>query len=298
MSFSVQIQTSAGPMPFSVQRLQPALGAEISGIDLRQPLNRVVRDAIYDALLQYKVIFFRDQDISREQHIAFGRAFGELEVELVPHPNYPEILELKVDAKSKYALADIWHTDNAWRPIPSGPSVALAYTLPSLGGDTVFANAVAAYSGLDEETKAKIENLKAVHTVFHGNRTKNVDPDALEKLRACASPATHAVVRIHPDTGERILFVNERYTDYIVGLESCESAALLRHLTDQFRRPEYQLRFNWRVHTVAMWDNRSTQHYGVNDYNEPRHLERVTVSGTVPIGPTDIRQQHALPNLL
>ena len=283
---------------FSVRRLQPSLGAEINDVDLRQPLTRALRDAIYSALLQYKVIFFRDQDIDREQHVAFSRAFGELEVnDLIPNADHPEIRQLKVDGKSKSSETDIWHTDNGWRPVPPCASVLRAYTLPSLGGDTLFANAVAAYEGLDDETKARIENLHAVQTALHPSKINNIHPRALEKLRTCAPPVIYPVVRIHPDTSERILFVNERYTDHIVGLDRSESDALLRHLTDQIKRPEYQVRFNWRVHSIAMWDNRSTQHYGVNDYDEPRHLERVTVIGTAPIGPLDVRQPHPLPTL-
>lgn len=297
MSSSLESRGISTRTPFLVTRLQPAFGAEITGVDLRQTLTPELRDAIYVALLRYKVIFFHDQDITREQHVALGRAFGELEVDgLKPNAEYPEIMVLKVDASSKHVVTDIWHTDNAWIAVPPFATVTRACVLPSVGGDTVFANAVAAYDGLDEETKARIESLQAAQSVYHLNKSKSIDPLVLNNLGDAASPVTYPVVRIHPDTGERILYVNERYTDYIVGLNRSESDKLLRHLNDQFKRPECQLRFKWRVHSIAMWDNRSTQHYGVRDYNEPRHLERITIlGGPAPAGPCEARQPHPLP---
>jgi alpha-ketoglutarate-dependent taurine dioxygenase len=282
----------------SVRRLQPALGAEIGGVDLRRPLTRELRDAIYSALVRHRVIFFRDQNINREQHIAFARAFGELEVhEHYPHPEgFPSIVEFKVLGKSKYA-PDIWHIDNGCLPNPPCISVLRSHVLPPIGGDTVFANAVIAYEGLDERTKADIERLKAVQMVDHSRKAKEVDPNVLAMRRAWAPPVVYPVVRIHPDTGERVLFVNDCYTDHIVGFDRRRSDALLAHLTDQVKRPEYQLRFQWSPHTLAMWDNRSVQHYAVTDYDEPRHLERVTVIGDAPAGPSEGSRPHPLPDI-
>lgn len=290
MSASERIEGS-GESLLSVRRLQPALSAEINGVDLRRPMNEALRDAIYQALLRYKVIVFRDQEINREQHVAFGRAFGDLEIEYQQLPEYPEIVQFKAEGRPKTLPPNsIWHTDHSCLRTPPLATVLRAYVVPSLGGDTMFASAVAAYNGLDEETKARIENLEAVHRVDRGLRSGDVSAELLARM----PPVTHPIVCIHPDTGERVLFVNARYTDRIIGLPHDESEALLRHLADQFKRPEYQFRLSWRPHTLVMWDNRSVQHCAVVDYDEARHLERVTVIGKTAVSPLGARQSRDL----
>jgi alpha-ketoglutarate-dependent taurine dioxygenase len=286
---TIQVKVAAVEPELHIRRLQPVMGAEISGVDLREPLGEATRKAVNDALCRYKVVFFRDQDISREQHIAFGRAFGDLQI----HPfqtdkDYPEIAYVKADGtKGNGRGADVWHTDNAYEKRPPAISILRALQIPSLGGDTMFANAVAAYEGLSDAVKARIENLWSVHDAMKTFRREpeRLTPEVFQKMDAQFTPRPQPVVRIHPETGERALFVADAYSTHIIGLDPAESDTLLRHLLDQFKRPEYQLRFQWRPHSIAMWDNRAAQHYAIFDYDEPRYLERVIVTGDVPKGP-------------
>jgi alpha-ketoglutarate-dependent taurine dioxygenase len=280
----------------SVRPLQPYVGAEVGGVNLAEPLTATIRDDIYAALLKYKVIFFRDQPLTREQHIALGSAFGELEAHPVePTPGYPLILQVKADGIIKRG-PDIWHTDNMYEAAPPSVSILRAITIPSLGGDTVFSNAIAAYEGLDSETKAKIEHLKADCT-FPVTRRKDLSAERKEELRGRYPTLAFPIVRIHPDTGERTIFVCEAYSENVAGLEPQESEKLLHVLWDRIKRPEYQVRFSWRVNSIAMWDNRAVQHYAVTDYSEPRHMERVTAKGTKPFGPGETGPAHLLPTL-
>jgi len=273
---------------FQITPLQPSLGAEIGGIDLRNPLDVATRDALHTALLHYRVLFFRDQDLTREQHVALGAAFGELETHPVfSLPGHPQILPLiSQDFVGKYrSSADSnWHADTTFRPEPSAASILRALISPSIGGDTVFANAVAAYESLDDEVKARIDGLTAIHDpqIFIQFLDSEEKKDA---LRAQFPEVEHPVVRVHPETGEKVLYVNSVFTRRIVGLEKAESDALLALLFNQVKRPEFQVRWSWRPNSIAFWDNRATQHYAVPDYNEPRHMERVTIVGDRPVGP-------------
>jgi alpha-ketoglutarate-dependent taurine dioxygenase len=287
---------AARPTTLSVRPLQPYVGAEISGANLSEPLTAEIRDEIYAALLKYKVIFFRDQPLTREQHIALGSAFGELEAHPVePTAGFPLILQVKADGIIKRG-PDIWHTDNMYEQIPPSVSILRAITIPSLGGDTVFSNAIAVYEGLDAETKDKIEHLKA-DCVFPAMRRKDLSPERKQELQERYPTVAFPIVRLHPDTGERTLFVCEAYSEHVIGLEAQESEKLLRLLFDRIKRPEYQVRFAWRVNSIAMWDNRAVQHYAVTDYSEPRHLERVTAKGTKPFGPGETGPPHPLPKM-
>jgi taurine dioxygenase len=285
---ALQADLDAASELFTITPLQPSLGAGISGVDLSRPLSEPLRDALRAALLQYRVLFFRDQELTREQHIAFGRAFGELEVHPVfSHPDHPEILPLIAqDFIGKYrATTDSnWHADTTFRPEPSAASILRALVSPSLGGDTVFANAVAAYESLPDDLKERIDGLTAVHdsSVF----LQFIDSEEKkEALRAEYPEVVHHVVRVHPETGEKVLYVNSVFTRRIEGVEPAEGEALLRRLLDQVKRPEFQVRWRWRPHSIAFWDNRATQHYAVPDYGEPRHMERVTIVGDRPHGP-------------
>lgn len=274
----------------TVTPIQPLIGAEISGIDVGQS-TADERGLIHAALMRYKVVFFRDQQLTRVQHVAFGREFGELEVHpLSAHPDYPEMLVLKSEGESKTGAlapaADYWHTDTTFRELPSAASILLGYAIPPLGGDTLWCNTVAVYEGLDAELKARIDGLEAVHNGLV-SFARHLDTE--EKQAAFLEhypPQVHPIVRIHPETGEKLLFVNSGFTTHIVGMEEAESRALLARLFDEVKRPEYQVRFRWQPGSIAFWDNRSTQHYGVADYRGLRHLERVTVIGDRPAGPS------------
>jgi len=282
-----QADLAAAQELFRITPLQPSLGAEIAEIDLSRPLDQTTRDALHAALLHYRVLFFRDQELSREQHIAFGAAFGELEVHPVfSLPDYPQILPLiSAEFVGKYrASTDAnWHADTTFRPEPSAASVLLARVSPSLGGDTVFANAVAAYDSLPDEVKERIDGLTAIHdpSVF----IQFLDSEEKkEALRAQYPEVEHPVVRLHPETGEKVLYVNSVFTRRIKDWDRAESDALLALLFNQVKRPEFQVRWSWRPGSIAFWDNRATQHYAVPDYNEPRHMERVTIVGDRPRG--------------
>lgn len=268
--------------PFVVKPINPTIGAEIEGVDLSQPLSSELRDAVRAALLKYKVIFFRDQEITREQHIAFGRQFGDLET----HPfirleGYPEIQPVYSDRS--YGRADRWHTDTSWRLTPSLGAVLRAVSVPDVGGDTLWADAVAAYRGLPDDVKQRIDGLYAIHDSAGLARLST--PEKVAETRRSNPLVAHPIVRRHPETGEKSLFVNSTLTTQILYLESKkESDELLEYLYQQFKIPEYQVRFKWKKNSIAFWDNRQTMHYASNDYGDfPRRMERVAIVGDRPV---------------
>lgn len=266
---------------FTVSPLTPRIGAEIAGIDLGEELSAETIAEIRSALLTYKVIFFRDQDITQEQHVAFGRRFGELEVHPITPKDQPhqEIFHLTTVPPGLQG-ADEWHSDVTWRAIPSLGSVLRGCNIPEVGGDTMFADMVAAYEGLSPAMKDWICTLTAVHDgrVFARPQGKTA-----EEFHKDFPPQEHPVVRTHPETGERALYVNVTFTTHIKGLSAKESGWLLDHLFAQASRPEYQCRFRWRKNSIAFWDNRACQHYAVRDYYPAmRDMERVTIVGDKP----------------
>jgi taurine dioxygenase len=269
--------------------LGPLLGAEIQGLDLRQKLSTEQVADVRAALLQYKVLFFRDQDISYDDHVRFGRYFGELEGHPVTAhvPGYPEVLSIEAADGMKLSDALIpiarpankWHTDVTFREKPSLGAVLRGRKLPPSGGDTIFADTAAIYADLPPDVKARIETLEAEHDIIQSYGYRVSDEKRAE-LRREYPPQPHPVVRTHPETGERHLFVNHVFTSRIVGLEDAESKALLSYLFDRVKAPEYQVRFRWTPNAIAFWDNRATQHYGVLDYwPHERIVERVTIAG-------------------
>ena len=280
--------TIAHPRSFSrckVAPLTPQIGAEIRGIDLGEPLDDETIADIRSALLTYKVVFFRDQAISEDQHIAFARRFGELEVHPITPKDqpHPEIFHLKTNEVTRPGSkvgADLWHSDVTWRAEPSLGSILRARIMPEVGGDTMFADMVAAYEGLSPALKDWICTLTAVHD---GSVFATLQGKSKESFWEQFPLQRHPVVRTHPETGERALYVNCAFTTHIEGLSDKESAWLLDHLYAQASRPEYQVRFRWQANSIAFWDNRSCQHYAVADYYPAmRAMERVTVIGDKP----------------
>jgi taurine dioxygenase len=268
---------------FAVAPLTPRIGAEIDGVDLGEALPDETIAEIRKALLTYKAIFFRDQDITQEQHIAFARRFGDLEVHPVTPKDQPhrEIFHIvPVRRPSGRVGADIWHSDVTWREIPSLGSVLRGRTIPEVGGDTLFADMVAAYEGLSPAMKEWVCSLTAVHDGSIWDKLQGKPESTFQKEFA---PQEHPVVRTHPETGERALYVNVFFTTHIKGLSKKESDWLLDHLFAQATIPEDQCRFRWRANSIAFWDNRSCQHYAVGDYfPTPRAMERVTIIGDKP----------------
>lgn len=267
---------------FEPRLLSPAIGAELIGADLANFDDTLVAE-VRAALLKYQVVFFRDQhDLTREQHIAFARSFGDLEIHPATPKNQPdpEVLRIAHGPKSK-GQENNWHSDVTWRAEPSLGSILRAIELPEIGGDTLFSNMIMAYEDLDEELKEKLCKMTAVHDIARVfARRLNTDASNLhEKF----PPQEHPVIRTHPETGERGLYVNIAFTDHIVGMDRDESDKLLQFLYHRAWLPEYQCRFRWAPGSLAFWDNRACQHYAASDYfPNVRIMERVTVAGDRP----------------
>ena len=282
-----QTARAAEVAPISVTPLTPTIGAEISGVDLSKPMTPGLLASVRQALLDWKVIFFRDQDITTEQHLAFGRQFGELEVHpFAPQkPGYPEVLAITHDRSSK-GRENVWHSDVTWRICPSLGSVLRAIEVPDVGGDTLFADMYAAYDGLSDEVKERIDGAVAIHDFAHFRkmmRNRGMSDAEIEEMNKTYPMAAHPVVRTHPETGRKGIYVNAAFTQYIEGMERAESDALLTHLYAQASIPEYQCRFRWQKNSIAFWDNRACQHYAVSDYwPAVRRMERVTIIGDRP----------------
>ncbi|MCH6560859.1 MAG: TauD/TfdA family dioxygenase [Myxococcales bacterium] len=266
----------------TLRPLSPTIGAEIGGVDLGD-LDDETFAEIERAHLDYKVIFFRDQDITTEQHLAFARRFGELEEHpfLPSKEGYEKIIRFAKDEDVK-GVENVWHSDVSWREQPSLGSVLRAHEVPSVGGDTLFSDMVAAYQGLDDELKAKLEGLRAVHDFTHTFGLV-LGPEALAEKQKEFPAVEHPVVRTHPVTGKKAIYVNAVFTSHIVGMEREEGDRLLRFLYREAAVPEYQCRFRWQKNSIAFWDNRSVQHYAASDYwPQQRVMERVTVIGDRP----------------
>lgn len=267
--------------------MTPTIGAEVEGIDLSRPLDARTVSALRRALLDWKVLFFRDQDITTEQHLAFARNFGDLEVHpFAPQkPGYPEVLAITHDANSR-GKENTWHSDVTWRLEPSLGSILRALEIPPVGGDTLFADMYAAYDGLKDEVKAKLEGKVAVHDFVNfrkGMRKRGVSEEEIAAFDRQYPKVEHPVIRTHPETGRKAIYVNAGFTQHIVGMEKAESDALLAHLYAQAAIPEYQYRFRWTPNAIAFWDNRASQHYAASDYFPAvRRMERVTVVGDRP----------------
>ena len=268
-----------------------SIGAEIRGLDLEQPLSPEAWAILREAWLAHKVVFIRDNAVSHEAHLRLGRLFGELEGHpVIPHvPGYPEILTIRgvegvkptPETIEGFRAYNKWHTDVSFRARPSIASLLRARLLPPVGGDTLFADTAAAWRGLPDAVKERIENLDAEHDIVRSFGGRVTD-ERREQLGRDFPPVRHPVVRRHPETGEKILYVNFTFTSRILDIEPAESEQLLRLLFDRIKVPEYQVRFNWTPDALVIWDNRSTQHYAVGDYvPAERVLERVTVSGDV-----------------
>ena len=266
-----------------VRPLTPAIGAEVYGINLADTCDSGTLAELNKAWLDHKVLFFRDQHITTDQHVAFCRQFGDLEVHpFVPSkPGYPEVMLLVANEQRK-GNENTWHSDVTWRKEPSLGSMLRAIELPSLGGDTLFADMEAAYDALDADLQEQLLGMRAVHDFARVFRIQ--DPQRLAELHDEYPPVEHPVIRTHPATGRRSIYVNGAFTDYIVGMERAESDRLLRRLYRQATIPEFQCRFRWEPDSFALWDNRCVQHYAVSDYfPATRKMERVTIVGDRPV---------------
>ena len=266
----------------SVTPMTGSIGAEVDQVDLRDLDDEIISE-IHDAWMKHKVLFFREQDLTQAQHVAYGKAFGELEI----HPfsaqadEHAEILVLE-STPEKFQAAQTWHSDVTFRECPPDGSVLLGRVVPEWGGDTVWANMELAYEWLPDDAKAQIEGRYAVHSyvkAFGGAMTDEQRSRALEEF----PEQKHPIVRTHPVTGKKGLFINRVFTLTIDGMTPEESRPLRRRLFEQAALPELQVRFRWRAGSLAQWDNRITQHYAVPDHGgQNRRMERVTLVGERP----------------
>lgn len=262
-------------MPLHITRLEPTIGAEIAGIDLRQPLTPALRDELRQLLLTHKVLFFRDQAINTEQQIAFAKEFGELYVHPTTQQNDPTLPQAHLieaqDERKLYGprISGRWHTDTSWLLQPTLGAVLRAVDLPEVGGDTLWADAGAVYRALPDELRAEIDHLHVVHDF----------KKSLDKVGYDYPILAHPLVRTHPETGEDGLFINFSQNPSVIGWTPQQSKQLIDRLLLEFNKPEHQVRFKWRPGSVAFWDNRSTLHYPVYNYGDyPRRMERVLIA--------------------
>lgn len=267
-----------------------ALGAFIEGIDLSEPLDDSDIGEMREALNEHGVIFFRDQKITPEQHIAFAQRFGEIDVNrfFKAAAGYPQIAEVRKEPGQTTNIGGGWHTDHSYDQEPALGSILLARETPPRGGDTLFACMNRAYEALSDGMKKTLEGLRAVHSSRHvfGAASAYVKETngRLGNTEAATQDAVHPIVLRHPESGKKILYVNSAFTTHIEGWSVQESAPLLNYLYQHAARPEFQYRFQWQEGSIAFWDNRSTWHYAVNDYHgERRLMHRITIAGG-PLG--------------
>jgi taurine dioxygenase len=271
----------------AVSPLSPAIGAEIGGVDLSLPLPRETFAEIRRAFLDHQVIFFRDQRLTPEQHLAFGRQWGTLNI----HPyvrgmaGYPEILEIIKEPSERINFGGGWHSDMSFLEEPALGSILYAVEVPEVGGDTLFASQYAAWDALSPGLQQTLLGLRAIHSASeeygasgHSSR-KRASMDS-EVVGDDVPEYEHPVVRTHPETGRKCLYVNPAFTLRFAGWSRKESRPLLEYLFEVSRREAFTCRFRWRPGSLAMWDNRCVWHYALNDYHgHRRHMRRVTVNG-------------------
>lgn len=267
-----------------VSKLTAPLGAEISGVDLTKPLDLAAREEIQQALNEHLVVFFRDQDVSVEDHTRFALSFGEIYTHPVHQPlkedGRPEIFQLKSGPDAPF-VAERWHTDITFEPEPPKASILRAVEVPEAGGDTMWASMAAAWEGLSDRMQRIVSGLEAVHHPDYFYRVANEEQRRRFDERG---DVVHPVVRTHPLTGRKGLFVNSVFTTHIVDMKEKESAALLAFLYDHIDSPEYHCRFHWTPNAIAMWDNRITQHRVVaDDPKAVRVMQRLTLVGERPV---------------
>ena len=279
--------------PITLSPLTGFIGAEIiSGAHVGE-LDDETFQHLRQAWVDWKVIFFRNQvDVTTPEHIAFGRRFGELEIHpFLPNNGHPEIVVLDT-AGTAPARAEAWHTDVSFRDCPPDGSILRGCIIPDVGGDTLWSDMEVAYDLLDEKTKDLIEDKTAAHSL-RMTFGKRLSDEELEAKMIEFPDQHHPLVRIHPDSGRRSLYVNRPFVTHIDDLDSAESEHLLQRLLRFPENPSIQCRFRWKPGSFAMWDNRSTQHSAAQDFGEVRRrMERVTLLGSKPFGPTDERAKQ------
>lgn len=267
---------------FQVRPYSGAIGGLVEGIDLCRPLDDATFERLQQALLDYEVLFFRDQPLEPAHHAELADRFGQPQLhEAYDHvEGYPQITILEND-RERPSKIEMWHTDMTFRPCPPLGSILHGVVIPEKGGDTMFASMSAAYEGLSDRMKSMLSGLTAVHDFTYGFKESLAEPGGRERLAdmvAANPPVEHPVIRTHPISGKKCLYVNSLFTVRIKGMHERESRALLEFLYQHVTTPEYTCRFDWKPNSVAFWDNRITQHKPVNDYwPAHRKMQRITI---------------------
>jgi taurine dioxygenase len=272
-----------GDRTIDIRKSTPHIGAEILGVDLSHPLGNQQFQEVHDALMDRLVIFFRDQTISVEEQKDFARRFGKLHTHPAsPNvvPGHPEVMVIAADENSKYIAGEDWHSDVSCDPEPPmGTMLYLTEVPPDGGGDTMFANTYLAYETLSEPIRKLVDGLRAIHDGEPFYRGRYAVDDSARKYPR----AEHPVVRTHPVTGRKCLFVNRFFTTRILGMSRNESDAILAMLFRHIETPELSMRFRWQPNSIAFWDNRCAQHHALWDYYPNRRYgHRVTICGDKP----------------
>jgi len=275
---------------FDIVPTSGALGAELLGIDLSEPISGETAREIKGALAEHGVVFFRDQKLTPEQHIAFAEKIAPINVNrfFKSATGYPQIAEVRKEPDQKRNIGGGWHTDHSYDQVPALGSILLAREVPERGGDTMFAAMWLAYEALSDGLKKTLEGMRAVHSSRHVFGTTSAYAkemgSRLGNPEAATQDAVHPVVIRHPESGRKVLYVNRGFTTHFEGWTADESKPLLDYLYAHGARPEFQTRFQWKDGSMAIWDNRSTWHLAVNDYHgERRLMHRITLEGT-PLG--------------
>lgn len=268
-----------------IELASDAVGALVTQVDLNR-LSDSDFDAIKDAFFAHGALFFRDQNLSPEAHIEFAQRWGELDINrfFTPVEGHPQIAQVLKEPDQKLNIGGGWHTDHSYDRVPAMGSILNALEIPPQGGDTLFAGMAAAYEALDDDMKGRVGGLKALHGNAHvfGNKSSYAKEvgDRYGNAESAGQTAIHPIVLMHPQSGARGLYVNPGFTLSIVDMEEEESRELLAKLYEHIMQPQFHYRFKWSEGAVAMWDNRSTWHYAINDYQgHRRYLHRITVAG-------------------
>ena len=274
-----------------IQPIAGALGAEIHGVDFSEELSNSDASAVYDAFLKHKVLYFHGGELTPSQQLRAARLFGEPDIYpfIKGLPDTPEVIDILKTEKDTVNFGGGWHSDTAYLPKPALGTMLHAIEVPAAGGDTMFASTVAAYEALSDGMKALIADLKGVNdsNSLYGNRAQ-----AMAKLDGMAANnvpeaevfvSEHPIVRTHPETGEKGLYVSRAHTKHFVGMTEAESKPIIEYLAAQIHRPEFTCRVRWQTGGITVWDNRVTQHCALNDYQgKRRHMRRVTLKGDKP----------------
>ena len=269
------------------KKLAGALGAEVCGLDLSKPISKDSVLILKKGLCENEVLIFRDQDISGKDQLALSKVFGEA----VIHPAYPQLKEtpevnILINDKERPSKIELWHTDMTFMEMPPLGSILRAYEIPDYGGDTLFASMSAAFEGLSDKMQSFLSGLSATHDFTHGFKESLDEPGGRERLKQAIfdnPPISHPIVRTHPESGKKGLFVNVLFTKHIDGMKKAESDTILNMLYKHVIKPEFTYRLIWQKNTIALWDNRITQHKPINDYfPKYREMHRITIKGDKP----------------